>query len=125
MSPKSKTVHGGNVGSGQTPFYLNEGQCAPEYDQGHSVVVWYDDLYLLAERADKAEAERDQLQTALREEIESDIASLEVIGVGFASKLHMDQQRAADYCRDMLAAKRKHSALLPGRDSIRTEGERG
>ena len=111
MSPKSKTVHGGNVGSGQTPFYLNEGQCAPEYDQGHSVVVWYDDLYLLAERADKAEAERDQLQTALREMIERwreyDAGSQTSIGLGYRR------------CAEDL------SALLPGRASIRTEGERG
>lgn len=42
-----RTRHGGNVG---VPFFLQPGQCEPEYDQGHSVVVWYDDLYCLAER---------------------------------------------------------------------------
>jgi len=47
----ARTIHGGNCGT--TPFYLQPGQCSPEYDQGHSVVVWYDDLYDLAERAKK------------------------------------------------------------------------
>lgn len=43
VSKSVPTVHGGNCGT--TPFYLFPGQCSPEYDQGHSVVVWYDDLY--------------------------------------------------------------------------------
>jgi hypothetical protein len=50
-----RTIHGGNVASG-TPFYLQPGQCEPEYDQGHSVIVWYDDLYDLGERVRKAES---------------------------------------------------------------------
>lgn len=36
------SIHGGNL---LIPFYLQPGQRAPEYDQGDSVVVWYDDLY--------------------------------------------------------------------------------
>lgn len=47
-----RTRHGGNVG--ETPFYLQPGQYEPEYDQGHSVVVWYDDLVLKQEDLDKA-----------------------------------------------------------------------
>jgi hypothetical protein len=46
--------HGGNIGS--TPFYLYPWQCEPEYDQGHSVIVWYDDLVLKQEDLAKAEA---------------------------------------------------------------------
>jgi hypothetical protein len=46
--PPLKTRHAGNVGHQQTPFYVFEGTRAPEYDQGDCVVVWYDDLYDLA-----------------------------------------------------------------------------
>lgn len=42
---KERTRHGGNL---LIPYYLQPGQPAPEYDQGDSVVVWYDDLYDLA-----------------------------------------------------------------------------
>lgn len=45
-SPKTK--FGGL--SGETPFYLFEGQQEPEYDQGDAVIVWYDDLYDLTAR---------------------------------------------------------------------------
>jgi hypothetical protein len=53
-----KTVHGGNCGT--TPFYLQPGQRSPEYDQGDAVVVWYDDLYNLAQRAKVADTEGDR-----------------------------------------------------------------
>lgn len=46
-----RTIHGGNIGGDGIPFYLQPGQCEPEYDQGHSVVVWFDDLYDLDQRA--------------------------------------------------------------------------
>lgn len=36
------------------PFYVFSGQHDPEYDQGDSVVVWYDDLVNLAGRAEAA-----------------------------------------------------------------------
>lgn len=48
-----RTVHCGNCGT--TPFYIFEGQEKPEYDQGDFVIVWYDDLYDLAKRAEAKE----------------------------------------------------------------------
>jgi hypothetical protein len=51
LMPFRKTIHGGNIGGDGIPFYLQPGQCEPEYDQGHSVVVWYDDLYDLDQSA--------------------------------------------------------------------------
>ena len=47
-----RTRHGGNVGA--TPYYLFYGQEDVEYDQGHSVVVWYDDLVLKQDELEKA-----------------------------------------------------------------------
>ena len=65
--PLEALAHGGNVGKAQIPYYIFDRECGPEYDQGHSVVVWYDDLYNLAERADKAEADHAALREALVE----------------------------------------------------------
>lgn len=35
------TRYGGRMG---LPFFVPNGQAQPEYDQGDSVIVWYDDL---------------------------------------------------------------------------------
>ena len=54
---------GGSVRT--TPFYLVGDQRAPEYDQGDSVIVWYDDLFNLAEtavRLSEVEAENHRLK---------------------------------------------------------------
>lgn len=59
-----RTLHRGNVGADMVPFYQYPGQCEPEYDQGHSVVVWYDDFCDLAER-------KDRLMNALHRVMES------------------------------------------------------
>lgn len=59
------TRHGGNCGA--TPFYLGVHQDEPEYDQGDAVIVWYDDLYDLAKRAEAAEAEVARLTHELDE----------------------------------------------------------
>lgn len=47
--PTIRTRFGGSCGT--TPFYLMAGQDTPEYDQGDAVIVWYDDLCNLAQRA--------------------------------------------------------------------------
>ncbi len=51
--PSARTKHGGNVGADMVPYYLQPGQCDAEHDQGHWVVVSYDDAYNLAERKDR------------------------------------------------------------------------
>lgn len=61
---KTPTRHGGNHG---IPFYLQPDQRSPEYDQGDAVIVWYDDLYDLAQHTEKAEAELTQLRQQLAE----------------------------------------------------------
>jgi hypothetical protein len=50
-----QTTLAGRVGVGQMPFFNYDGR-EPEYDQGHAVIVWYDDLYDLALARDSAEA---------------------------------------------------------------------
>ncbi len=67
-APSDTTVtsrHGGNIV--RTPFYLYPWQCDPEYDQGHSVIVWYDDLVLKQEDLAKAEASLTSQAEALKE----------------------------------------------------------
>jgi len=59
LSPHTPIQTGTRFGGRlQIPFYLNAGQCEPEYDQGHSVIVWYDDLYDLAHPREPSRAER-------------------------------------------------------------------
>jgi hypothetical protein len=60
----TRTVLSGNVGADMVPFFVAAPSRAPEYDQGDSVIVWYDDLYNLAER-------KDRLMNALHRVLES------------------------------------------------------